>query len=944
MEDDHLIAGDRASYLNWIIGEFGKLEKYFGKDDEGNIDYDEEKDKLLIMKHLKTSNPYIGYEGFADLIDGNSKKDFERELETLINPKKKEKVIQPSEEQRAIVKAVEAGQSVVVEAVAGSGKTTTVMFIAEAMPKSKVMQITYNKQLKFEVREKVVARKIKNLTINTYHSLAVKFYDETAHDDLKLKKIITNNLKPRFVDQINTLIIDEKQDMTPDYYHFIHKFIRDMGFQGTIVLLGDRYQGIYEFKNADSRFLTLGSAIYGKTHFTTLSLQESFRLTNKIAWFINNVMLGSNRIVSHKKAKHPVYYYKRNVFSSHLEFGRILTEYMKSGYKADDIFVLAPSPKFPPFKKLENVLVESNVPVYFSKQDDDGMDEEVIKGKVVFTTFHQAKGRERKICLVYGFDESYFEFHAKKKDRTICPSELYVAVSRASEILMVVEDEKANPLPFIKFTHNEMLTLPQIRTNVKFTGKIRADDQKTGTKGKKSSTEHNVTVKELVSYLGQENLGRLNTLVQSISKIAQKPKIETTVEIPLTMESDKGFTELVGDLNGIVIPAIFESLTTKVSSLENNLKYLHATADEETRIFVDKFIKKHKPLLKDEYSQFLCNGNLYVALKEKLRSNLEQIDKYNWLTKPIVNTCCTNLANNVKDHPLYEKPIGNCGVEQDRFFRYKSEIYGYINVRNIVDCFDDENLWEFKCVTNLTLEHILQLVVYAWIWQNCMAEKYGDRKFNLLNIRTGERINVKYESEVIDEIMEVLFENKYGEKPVISNEEFLENCSEIYEFVQNNMNDMEENPESASLFKKSGKTQKQILIKNESSDDDDNSFHNEMDNVLEEEHESSMFTSKKNKDDPNNVTKFLDKNRTSMFDATITVKKLKATENATEEKKPIKKAVPKKILPEDAEISMFSGTINVKKVKASEKPDTTSTVKSSTIKKPRAKMTIKNIQ
>jgi superfamily I DNA/RNA helicase len=226
-----------------------------------------------------------------------------------------------------------------------------------------------------------------------------------------------------------------------------------MKFTGNIVLLGDRYQGIYEFKNADTRFLTLGNQLYGDRIFKTLSLQESFRLTNKMAWFVNNVMLGNNRIVSNKKNEHPVYYYKRNVFSCHLEFGKILTDYMKKGYKSDDIFVLAPSTRFPPFKKLENVLVEQGIPVYFSKNEDDGLDEEVIKGKVVFTTIHQSKGRERKICLVYGFDDSYFQFHAKNKDIYICPTELYVATTRASEILMLVENEKSNPLPFLKFSH-----------------------------------------------------------------------------------------------------------------------------------------------------------------------------------------------------------------------------------------------------------------------------------------------------------------------------------------------------------------------------------------------------------------------------------------------------------------------------------------------------------
>ena len=71
--------------------------------------------------------------------------------------------------------------------------------------------------------------------------------------------------------------------------------------------------------------------------------------------------------------------------------------------------MLAPSLKSTnnPVKRLENELVKNKIPVYFSRNEEDGLDEDVIKGKVAFTTFHQSKGRERKIVFVFGFDNSY---------------------------------------------------------------------------------------------------------------------------------------------------------------------------------------------------------------------------------------------------------------------------------------------------------------------------------------------------------------------------------------------------------------------------------------------------------------------------------------------------------------------------------------------------------
>jgi nucleoside-triphosphatase THEP1 len=852
--------GNREAYLQFIITEYDKMEKYFGTDKYGNIMYDDEKDSKLCIKHMKSGHHYIGYEGFTDWVDNQSKKECQIELNELLNPKPK-KGIQASEEQSLIVEHVKNNKNIVVEAVAGSGKTTTVLFIAEALPSAKIYQITYNKQLKFEVREKVVARKIKNLQINTYHSLAVRFYNENAHDDIELQRIVKTNMKPRRVEPINVLIVDEVQDMTPDYYHFIHKFMRDMNFCGNIIILGDRYQGIYEFKNADGRFLTLGDQLYGKKTFVTLPLHESFRLTNKIAWFTNNVMLGSNRIVSHKVGKHPVYYYKRNTFSCHLEFGKLLTDYINSGYKADDIFVLAPSLKYVSVKKLENVLTEKGVPVYFSRSEDEGIDDEVIKGKVVFTTFHCAKGRERKICLVFGFDESYFDYCAKTKDRNVCPSELYVPVTRASEILIVIEDEKKNPLPFLKYSHNEMATIPAICANVRFMGKVRQNDNK-NTNNKQSVTEHNTTVKELVSYLGQENIGRINTLMKKLIKTLQKSKIENTAEIPLTMESDRGFTELIGDLNGLVIPAYYESRTSlsKTSTLEANMKYLYDTSEESNKKFIDKYLKRIKTSLdSNEFAKYLCNGNIYMSLKQGLHSNLEQIDKYNWLTKPIMNICCKNLGTNVGDDALYEQKIGNTGHKENKFFRYSSKNYGFINIHNAIDCYDKHVLWEFKCVGSIQMEHILQLIVYAWIWEKCMAQKYGHRLYNILNIRTGEKINVEYKTELIEEIIEILFENKFSIKPKKTNAEFLLMCDNIHDHVSGNSDEnlVEENSEdSLNMFlkptKKNIKSVKKIMEDSENDTEDD--YVDNSDKL------SSMFTTSKK---PTIKSKpILDKNHT----------------------------------------------------------------------------------
>ena len=86
-----------------------------------------------------------------------------------------------SDEQQTILDTVKTGKNVVVDAVAGTGKTTLILSIAEELPDKKILQMTYNKSLKFEVREKIVEKKLENISVHTYHSLAVRYYNEKAY-------------------------------------------------------------------------------------------------------------------------------------------------------------------------------------------------------------------------------------------------------------------------------------------------------------------------------------------------------------------------------------------------------------------------------------------------------------------------------------------------------------------------------------------------------------------------------------------------------------------------------------------------------------------------------------------------------------------------------------------------------------------------------------------
>ena len=60
-----------------------------------------------------------------------------------------------SDEQRAVLDHIKSGKNVVVDACAGSGKSTTILSIAKAMPHISIRQFTYNAILRLEVKDKI---------------------------------------------------------------------------------------------------------------------------------------------------------------------------------------------------------------------------------------------------------------------------------------------------------------------------------------------------------------------------------------------------------------------------------------------------------------------------------------------------------------------------------------------------------------------------------------------------------------------------------------------------------------------------------------------------------------------------------------------------------------------------------------------------------------------
>ena len=257
-----------------------------------------------------------------------------------VKEKKKEKdkyvLCTPSEEQSEIIQSVIDGKNVIVDSVAGSGKTTTILHIGKSLPEKKILVLTYNAKLKIETREKATSLELENMEIHSYHAFCVKYYDHRCYTDPGIIAVLKGDKKPKKSFEYDLILLDEQQDMTNLYYRLVKKVIRDSGRTDVqIACFGDIYQNIYSFKGSDDRFLSFADKIYSLGCSSTetnrewrqsleskdsntgaldgrqwkhLRISESFRITKNMCNFVNKHLLGNTRIISKKESQHKIRY------------------------------------------------------------------------------------------------------------------------------------------------------------------------------------------------------------------------------------------------------------------------------------------------------------------------------------------------------------------------------------------------------------------------------------------------------------------------------------------------------------------------------------------------------------------------------------------------------------------------------------------------------------
>lgn len=696
----------------------------------------------------------------------------------------------PSHEQQIIIQHLLDGHHVSVDAVAGSGKSTVVLMACSqlAIQGCSVLQITYNAHLRKEVQAKAQEIQATNLEVHTYHSLAVKYYSPQAFTDEALREITSHNLSPvRTIPPFGLIVIDEVQDMIFVYFTWVLKFLRDLARPFQLLLLGDEKQGIYEFRGSDARFLTLAHEVWTPLLSTQLihcTLKTSYRITHPMAQYINHVLLGQDRLVACKEGEPVVYVRHREIMLLNAVVGKINT-FLQSGlYRPDDIFILAPSIKSHYVKSVENVLAERGFPLFIPTRDDEDIqDDRILKNKIVFSSFHSAKGRQRPIVFVLDYDYGYMMHyfleenrHFHERDETHCPNQVYVACSRASDKLILVENTDNKPLPFLQIPHTDMYQKPYL----KYEGPCYFHVEEKVSKPKVCK----LAPTDLVKHVDDAIMDLCTVILRRI--FVKTTEATDMLELGSVVSSQPGMFEEVSHINGIALPFIFYARVFS-DSYATQLYDLASKMWKSQKTF-HKFVKKHMPPVCHTISDFLLSAAIYHAGHENILSKILQIPHFDWLPDPVIDTCIERMQHILGpgSPDAIEKFLNiPCIVKNKETveFKHLQKLNRVLQpffpqhhfyVKAYIDLIMPDALWELKCVSQLSTEHFLQTVCYAWIWRTLYKE--DGRPFRLFNIRNGECWTLQATYPELTELMVLLIQNKVLPKIRKSEADFLLEC------------------------------------------------------------------------------------------------------------------------------------------------------------------------
>ena len=643
----------------------------------------------------------------------------------------------PSAEQAAIIGCF-AQKNIIVDAVAGSGKTTLALHIMLEYPADKFLLITYNRRLCDETIARCEHIGIVNTDVMTYHGFAGKYLNSGAGTDSAINRVIDKNFARPVV--YDAIIVDELQDMTPIYYKLIMRVLKELP-NAKLCLIGDKYQSIYGFNSATTDYIDRAEELFpSPREFARMPLFTSYRLTREASVAINS-LIGCERLIGSRTGA-KIRYTGMCMWDDDDTWFCLGRDILR--YKPQDIMILAPSVKSAkklPFRTLTNRLSKCGIDVYIPGSNDMEIPRDCVDGKVLVCSYHQSKGTERKLVILYGFDASYFKYYAKESPQHKLANPQYVALTRAKEQLIIVKHLNNSPCMFQSQDFVNLCEEDGILGQMDTTPVIQQADNK-------------ISATKLCNF-APFNL--IDAVVDSL-QITNRQLEFNNLNLRITTTGRNQLIEQVADITGNAV-AYWYAHERGLLDWEYLINCTCIAGSEEPkkmreifRAFADQVALG--PLESLDISGVLKLATIINAMETGLVHRLYQITSYDWLTERDLAEICDRLFATLGDNCAFEIPHHG--------------VINKITVAGRIDCIDfreGARIYELKLARETKNEHLAQLAIYAYLTfirpiYARIEIPYEQIKFTLFNMQTGELMDIVPDIEKLGAAIRALVDHK----------------------------------------------------------------------------------------------------------------------------------------------------------------------------------------
>ncbi|KAG8665829.1 hypothetical protein FPOAC2_10914 [Fusarium poae] len=719
----------------------------------------------------------------------------------------------PSPQQLKIAELC-SSHNVVVSARPGSGKTATIEAIAANHPDKRIGSILFSKRLQSETSRRL--EKYHNSDTFTFHGMAGKLLGTIVPNDKELIKLLRKVDRSRKLPLWNSapfdiVVLDEFQDCNPETFWLVACFLRSNnvakgGQPARIVVLGDERQSIYRFRDADPRFLTLAPELLGPISpypFDEVQLGKSFRLPMPTVEFINRVFLGGEQYISSSKHGPKPIVLRCDIMDSHA-LAEELSPYIKR-FGPENCAIIAPTVrKSGPLKYLTNALAKDHgIPISVPTDDDAPLHDQVIHGKMCISTIHQFKGSERQLVILLGMDVSYLDYFGRDLPDDKCPNEVFVALTRALEqlVLLYNYEEKMMPCVSVDAISDTAEIINMLEEVDNKTGdKAEEVDNKTSDKAEKviDMTINEAGIKlpdppgrppqlglllpktcsatEIARYLQDDALDKIVKRFVCVKRVSSRSSGRGRIDIQNVVASDtkKGFYESVSDINGLVIAAALEL------EISGTMKSLGVCQRE-----VEKNMQRHPQKLVSWLCRHACNYEAQQSGYQPRKIQMEH-HAFDWMRHKDLELARRRLEKELVDttrHLEFEVGMGGRFYVDDQHTKLsgRADIVTSSSLGN-KDGENNKTIWEIKFVQQLSNEHIVQVCVYAYL----LGYKDGKLpRIILFNVRDGDKREIIPRDGLagLRKLITNVLRLRYTAVGEVSYEDFIQRCTEITQRV-----------------------------------------------------------------------------------------------------------------------------------------------------------------